>query len=95
MSRRTLMWVVLLLAVIFALWFNQDRGLKAVAAETHAALCALKNDLAGRKARSEEFLADVHAGRRPRIEGISDNDLRRSIDNQQDTLDVLSELSCS
>lgn len=62
---------------------------EAQALKDHAALCSFRADLQRRVRNSREFLADVEAMRRPPIDGISSNDLRRSIDGQQATLDSL------
>ena len=68
---------------------------EAEALEAHAALCSFKADLARRVATSQKFIADLEAGRRPPIQGISVNDLRRSVDGQQATLDSLGPLECT
>lgn len=62
---------------------------EAQAKKDHAALCSFRRDLQRRLADGLKFLADVESGRRPPIDGISTNDLRRSIDGQQSTLDSL------
>lgn len=94
-TRRTVWLVFTGAAIVVGLWFNQHRGLKAIANETHTALCAFKTDLQKRLAASEEFVSDVREGRREPIAGISDADFRRSIANQRATLKALESLNCN
>lgn len=67
---------------------------EAEAIQAHDALCSFRKDLKGRTARTREFMADVEAGRRPPIAGISTNDLQRSLDGQEATLKSLDPLKC-
>jgi len=69
-----------------------QRALEKVAVETHTALCTLNNDLERRLEDTVRYL-ERHPGKEP-IPGISRADLRRSIQNQRDTLDALSVLEC-
>ena len=54
-------------------------------AQAKRALCALRDDLVRRLADGEEFLAKHPNG----IPGISVNDIRRSLQSQRQTIDVL------
>ena len=93
-SFRKLRIALIVVAILGAFWYGQQRGLKAVAVETHDALCTLKQDIAQRQQSTKDFLADVRSGAREPIAGISNVDLQRSIDNQQATLDALASLRC-
>lgn len=91
-NRRYLATVAVVLAIIAGVWWNQDRGLKAVADETHGALCALKNDIERRHRSAMRYLAD-HPGPEP-IPGITREQIQDSIKNQKATLNALRDLSC-
>ena len=93
--RRLIATCLIFAAIVGGLWWNQDSGLKAVATETHDALCAFKTDLERRSRATEEFIDDVKHGRRPPIRGISLADLRRSLDGQRSTLEALHTLDCN
>lgn len=62
--------------------------------EAERALCALRLNLEVRVADSEKYLADVRAGKREPVRGITEADIRTSIRNQRQTIDALSELDC-
>lgn len=93
--RRMVATGLIFAAIVGGLWWNQDRGLKAVATQTHDALCAFKTDLERRSRATEEFIDDVKHGRRPPIQGVSLADLRRSLDTQRSTLQALKTLDCN
>jgi hypothetical protein len=92
--RRRVILVLVVASIVGGLWWNQDRGLKAVATETHAALCAFKTDLEGRTADAEKYLKDVEAGRREPIAGITNQEIKDSIRNRRATLRSLQSLRC-
>ena len=90
--RRTLaMQIGIVFVIVFGLWWSQDRGLKAVAAETHSALCSFKNDLEVRRDSQQGYL-DAMQGRE--IFGIPREVIEQSVRNISATLDSLEELSC-
>jgi hypothetical protein len=62
---------------------------------TRIALCAFKKDLARRARDTEQFIADVQAGRRKPIPGISLADFQRSLRGQRSTIKSLSDLPCN
>lgn len=73
----------------------QARDLRAVATETHDALCSFKLDLQTRQEDGRRYLRDVRAGRREIIEGITIQELEESLAARQATLDTLASLDCS
>lgn len=82
------------LAVSLYVDYRSDRAdarVRAVAVETHEALCAFKSDLQRRYTAGSEFLENNPDG----IPGISAADIQRSLQNQRATLDALSALDCS
>jgi hypothetical protein len=95
MLGRKIATAAVFLAIIAGLWWNQDRGLKAVATETHAALCTFKEDLEGRQEASKKYVLDVTEGRRQPIAGITLAEIRVTNKNRQNTLDALASLNCS
>lgn len=62
----------------------------AVANSTNHALCVLRGDLEQRVADSVQFLAQNPEG----LPGIPPATIQQSIDNQQRTIDALSDLRC-
>lgn len=93
-SHRLAAKTLIFLALLMALWWNQDRGIANLARETHDSLCAFRQDLASRQRDTENYIKDVEEGRRPIIQGITLAELRQSVANRQATLDSLSELDC-
>lgn len=95
-TQRWLATTAILVAIVAGLWFNQARGLKAVATETHTALCALKADLEHRHEAGLQYLVEHPQGVVTRSGDvvISAALLRQSLDAQQATLDALSALTC-
>lgn len=95
-TRRWLATVIVILAIVFGLWFNQDRGLKRVARETHASLCALRQDIERRHQAGVEYLKGHPRG----LVGdtgvilISAAQISDSISNQESTLSALDPLNC-
>lgn len=81
---------VLILVVIVAVAVYAH----AQATQAEDALCALRQNFEERIAASEEYLADVKAGRRKPIAGITNADIKRGIDNQRQTVVALSGLRC-
>lgn len=64
--------------------------LSRVALSTNHALCVLRSDLEQRVADSAQFLLDHPNG----FGGISAATIQQGIDNQQRTIDALSDLRC-
>lgn len=97
-ARRYFVTIGLLVVLIGAVWWNQNRGLKAVARETHGALCALQNDIQLRRDASVEYLEENPRGVVSPVTGaviISAAQIRQGIANQESTLKALaSELDC-
>lgn len=98
-GRPTQRWLAtcgVLLALVGGLWFNQNRGLKGLANDTHAALCAFKQDVERRYDAGVEYLLDHPRGlvssKGEVILGRAT--LKNSLDAQQATLDALAELHC-
>ena len=86
----------ILLAIIGGLWFNQNRGLKAVATETHGALCAFKLNLSERHRDGVRYLRDHPNGITAHGEVIiSAAQVQKSLDGQAATLSSLRELDCT
>jgi hypothetical protein len=85
-------WLVLIGAALAASFAISGWSLLRLAERTDenqralAALCAFQGDLQRRVDTSRDFLLDNPAG----IPGISREDIQQSIDNQQQTIDVIS-----
>ena len=97
MSRRQIAYVALVALLFAALWWNQDRGLKAVANQTHSSLCALKQDIEIRQKRSVEYLKENPRGIVSKRNGeviIPAALIQQGIDDRKSALDALSGLSC-
>jgi hypothetical protein len=62
--------------------------------QAEKALCYLRDNLEVRVAASQQYLDDVRSGKRKPIVGITEADITTSIQNQQQTLDALSNLNC-
>jgi hypothetical protein len=62
--------------------------------QAEKALCSLRDNLEVRVAASQQYLDDVRSGKRKPIVGITEADITTSIQNQQQTLDALSNLNC-
>lgn len=83
-------------------WFGMAQGRQAarlteVAVQTHNSLCALKNDIRGRKDRAVAYLGENPRGLVSPRTGevlITAALLRDSIDKQEATLSSLSALDC-
>lgn len=90
-ARRRVLHVVVLIAILGAFWWNQDRGLEAVATETHNALCSFKKDLELRRDNSLRYLVEVKG---PFIFGIPRGVIEESVSNQTATLESLAALRC-
>lgn len=88
--------IAVILAIVFGLWFNQARGLKKVANDTHTSLCALKNDIQTRHEAGVNYLLDHPRGLvSSRGEVIISRPLlKQSLDAQQATIDSLDSLDC-
>ena len=88
----------LILGGVFTFFYiqaqDQRHDLAVVARATHHVQCAQKAVLQRTIRSSQQFLADVRAGHRPRIPGISDADIVRSIQNTQNTLSAYRDLPC-
>lgn len=95
-TRRFVATIGVLIAIVGGLWFNQDRGLKAVATTTHDALCALRADIQQRHDDGAKYLKSHPRG----LIGnsgkalISAAQIRDSLRNQESTLDALEPLKC-
>ncbi len=61
---------------------------------TNDALCNIRADLADRVQAAEDYLADVEAGRRQAIQGITEADINRTLAGQKTTLKGLRPLIC-
>lgn len=85
-------WVANLLivaALAAAGWWQYQQTSQA-----ERALCALRADVEARVANAERYLADVKAGRREPIRGITVADIKRSLRDQRRTIDSLMILDC-
>jgi hypothetical protein len=85
-------WVVngvLLVALVLAGVYSFNQASKA-----EVALCALRADLEVRAESSQEYLADLDAGRREPIPGITRRDITDGIQNQRRTIRALGSLEC-
>lgn len=69
---------------------DQRNDIKEVATRTNMALCTFRDDLQQRIDSSKKFLRDHPNG----IQGITPEDIQRSIEGQQRTIDSLSILNC-
>ena len=90
-ARRRVLHVITLVAILSAFWWNQDRGLKAVAHQTHEALCSFKKDLEVRRDHSARYLIDIKG---EFIFGIPREVVETSVANQTATLESLEPLRC-
>jgi len=64
-------------------------------AQAKTALCSYAANLQEQVDQSRQYLADVEAGRRPRIQGITDEDITLQVRRQQAVLDSLDDLHCA
>jgi hypothetical protein len=69
---------------------HQRNEVARVALETNNALCTLRGDLAQRIASARRFLGNNPEG----IPGLPAKSIRESIQNQERTIDALSNLDC-
>lgn len=95
--RRRIVQIALVLSMFVALWWNQEAGLKAVATETHGALCTLKADIRIRRDTAKVYLKEHPRGVvSPATNAviITPAEIQRGIDNQNSTLRALSDLDC-
>lgn len=74
----------------FALIYQQSKELGQVTETTAAALCALRNDLQSRVDAGKAFLEENPDG----IPGISDEQIRQSLEGQERTILALAILDC-
>lgn len=91
--RATILIYALLIAVGGYFYFQiqqQQDDLTRVAINTNSALCTLRADLVQRVSDSIQFLQDHPEG----IKGIPTAQIQQAIDNQQRTVDSLSNLNC-
>lgn len=70
-----------LMLVSYAAWHNW-RGVSDTVAENRAGQCGFKHYLYDQVVAQLEYLADVRSGERKRIEGITDADIQRSINDR-------------
>lgn len=73
---------------------RQNRVLVKDGLQAHDALCVFRDDLDNRADQGEQFIADIVAGKRDPIPGITIPDLQRSVAGQRSTLKALSVLDC-
>jgi hypothetical protein len=94
--RRRLAYLILAAGVVFALYLgDRDRGrVEALATATNGALCELRGDLERRHNDLATYLADVRAGKRRIIEGVTVGELERELAGRRDSLDSLAGLRC-
>ena len=92
--RRLLVQILIFAAIVGGLWYNQHRGLAAVATETRDALCTFRADIQRRYDDGTAFVEDIKAGKRPPFPGFTIQELEQSLENQARTLDALSTLNC-
>lgn len=90
LAAKTIIFIVLLAA----LYWNQERGVRHLAEETHATLCAFKTDLQVRHDAGKDYVAAVESGERLIIPTFTLADLKRSLASQSATLRSLSDLKC-
>lgn len=88
-------YLIGLVGVAVALWGqhqNTDaiRSQSQLGAQTHSAVCALRNDLSDRVAASQVFLTSHPHG----FAGVTVRVLRASIMNEQKTIQALAALRC-
>lgn len=96
-SHRLAAKTLVFLALLGALYWNQERGLRDLTDQTHGALCAFKQDIEIRRESAIQYLKDNQNGVIDR-EGnilISSEQIQQSIDSQSATLRSLSALDCS
>lgn len=73
---------------------RQQNEIQRIARQTHDALCAQRVKDTHDIERSRQYLADVKAGKRKPIIGITEEDILFSIADEQAKVDSLSELTC-
>lgn len=95
--RALVRWVIALVLTVLVLggaavvYAVQDKAeTRQDVAEINGALCTLKGDLVVRVQAAEQFLKDHPDG----LHGISAESIQQSIDNQQRTINSLSQLNC-
>lgn len=95
--RSLVKWVIVLVILVlafgcagavYAVWDKAET--RQDVAEINGALCTFKGDLVVRVQSAEQFLKDHPDG----LEGISAESIQQSIDNQQRTINSLSQLNC-
>lgn len=84
-------FIIVFAVTVMAVMVWQAVRLSNVANESHAALCAFKNDIERRHEAAVRFVKENPDG----IPGISRAQIDQSLDTQQDTLDALGVLVCS
>lgn len=93
LARATIVVYIVLAALVAFVFIDgakRRNDLADVAFSTNHALCALRADLEQRVADGRTFLLTHPNG----IAGIPAASLQQSIDNQQRTIDTLSDLNC-
>lgn len=73
---------------------RQQKAIAALSVSTNRALCSFVSNLRQRVESSEAYLADVQAGRRQAIQGITEQDIKQSLNGQKATLASLEPLHC-
>lgn len=96
---RRLVWATIVVYSVLVLlgafvWVSstvQRNEIARVAKQTNAALCTLRHDFEQRVEASRQFLRDHPDG----VGGITPEDIQRSIDGLQTTINALAILDCS
>lgn len=83
-----------LLVIAIVLGFFRVESLSRRGEEARRALCAVKESTRQQVRAQVQFLADIEAGTRPPIVGISEADILQGIARQQRFLKSLDNLKC-
>lgn len=90
--RRSLAMLATMAALMVGVWFNNERGLSAIARQTHDGLCALRDDVERRRDVSIRYLQKYPDGVVSPVTNaviITAAQIQQGIDNQTATLTAL------
>lgn len=93
-TNRGMATAAVLTALVLGLWFNQSRGLKKVATDTHSALCTFRADIQNRHDATVKYLLDHPRGLTTKKGDvvITAAQFKQSLKTQESTLNALRRL---
>jgi hypothetical protein len=80
--------------LIAGIAIHQNNALGKKGDKAHDALCVYRADLQSQLDSSRQYLADISAGRRKIVPGLSAADITNGIRRQQASVDALRDLGC-